>query len=179
MKLPFSVVAAGLAALTALIAVTPCPAEAASPPALHRRKGMVAADNESASQAGAEILRQGGDAVDAAVATALMLGVVQPFASGLGGGGFALVYRADGTPPYTLDFREVAPAAATANMYQDAKGNVVPGASTTGPKAAGVPGELAGLFALHTRHGKLPWKTVVEPALRAARLPIASALREL
>lgn len=153
-----------------LVALTLHGAYAASLPAMRAKSGMVTADNALASEAGADMLRKGGDAVDAAVATALVLGVVQPFASGLGGGGFALVFRADGSKaPYALDFREVAPAAATETMYQDAQGNVLPDASTKGPRAAGVPGELAGLYLLHQRHGKLPWKTVVEPALKAAR----------
>ena len=131
-------------------------------------KGMVAADNAAASAAGAQALRDGGDAADAAVVTALMLGVVQPFASGIGGGGFAVVHRADGKP-YALDFREVAPAKATRDMYLDAAGDVVKHASTRGPRAAAVPGELKGLFELHRRHGKLPWARVVAPALKAAR----------
>ena len=129
---------------------------------------MVAADNTLASAAGAKVLRDGGDAVDAAVATALVLGVVQPFGSGIGGGGFAVVHRAGGEP-FALDFREVAPAKATRNMFLDAKGDVVKHASTRGPRSAGVPAEVAGLYALHSRHGKLPWKRVVEPALKFAR----------
>ncbi len=131
-------------------------------------KGMVAADNASASDAGAQALRDGGDAVDAAVVCALMLGVVHPFGSGIGGGGFAVVHRAGGED-YALDFREMAPAKAHRDMYLDADKAVVKHASTRGPKAAGVPGELAGLYELHRRHGKLPWRRVVEPALRAAR----------
>lgn len=164
---------AGWAALSALFGsfAGPLPVQAASPPPLTARGAMVAADNALASEAGRDILGAGGDAVDAAVATALVLGVVQPFASGLGGGGFALVFRADAptAPPFTLDFRETAPAGATANMYLDDRGEVVPKASTVGPRAAAVPGELAGLYALHRRFGRLPWARVVEPALRLAR----------
>lgn len=130
-------------------------------------RGMVAADNALASAAGAEALRDGGDAVDAAVVCALVLGVVQPFGSGIGGGGFAVVHRAGGKP-FALDFREVAPAKATRDMFLDAKGDVVEHASTRGPRAAGVPAEVAGLYELHRRHGKLPWKRAVEPALRYA-----------
>lgn len=146
-------------------------------PGVRGEAGMVAADNARAAAAGARMLSLGGDAADAAVATALMLGVVQPFASGIGGGGFAVVHRTDGAP-YALDFREVAPAKASKDMYLDAKGDVIPKASTRGPKAAGVPGEVAGLWALHQAHGKLPWKTVVEPALRAARdgFPVGALL---
>lgn len=146
-------------------------AHAAAHPPVTARRAMVAADSAVASRIGLDILHAGGDAVDAAVATALVLGVVQPFASGLGGGGFALVFRADApsAPPFTLDFRETAPAAATADMYLDARGEVVPKASTHGPRAAAVPGELAGLYAVHRRFGRLPWARVVEPALRLAR----------
>ncbi|MEZ4431429.1 MAG: gamma-glutamyltransferase [bacterium] len=155
-----------LALLLALLLAPPAAAE--SFPPVRATGGLVAADNAVASAVGAEMLARGGDAVDAAVATALMLGVVHPFASGIGGGGFAVVYRADGTT-LALDFREKAPAAAHRDMYLDAKGEVIPDASTRGPRAAGVPGELAGLHALHRRYGKLPWKAVVDPALRAAR----------
>jgi gamma-glutamyltranspeptidase/glutathione hydrolase len=147
----------------------PALASAASLPPMHARHGMVTADATAASEAGARILAQGGDAVDAAVATALVLGVEQPFASGIGGGGFAVVWRAKERQAYALDFREVAPKAATRDMYLDAQGNVIPGASLYGPRAAGVPGELAGLWALHRAHGKLPWAKVVQPALEAAR----------
>ena len=157
-------------ALLALLALllSAGPAAAESFPPVRATGGLVAADNATASAVGAALLARGGDAVDAAVATALMLGVVHPFASGIGGGGFAIVYRADGTT-LALDFRETAPAAATRDMYLDAEGRVIPDASTRGPRAAGIPGEIAGLHALHRRYGKLPWKTVVDPALRAAR----------
>jgi len=140
----------------------------ASQPPVRATGGMVAADNAVASAAGAALLAAGGDAVDAAVATALMLGVVHPFASGIGGGGFAVVHRADGTA-LALDFRETAPAGADRDMYLDDAGGVIPESSTRGPRAAGVPGELAGLYALHRRFGTRPWAEVVAPALKAAR----------
>ena len=143
-------------------------AQGASHPPAFATRGMVAADNADASRVGAAILKAGGDAVDAAAAVALYLGVVQPFASGIGGGGFAVVYRTDGRA-YALDFREMAPSKAHRDMYLDSKGAVVPNLSTRGPKASGVPGEVAGLYALHQRHGKLPWAAVVAPALEAAR----------
>ncbi len=147
----------------------PATAEAASSPATSGTGGMVVSDSALATEAGIELLRAGGDAADAAVATALVLGVVQNFASGLGGGGFALVFRQTDSRAYALDFREVAPAAASSTMFQDSAGLVIAGASTRGPRAVGVPGELAGLFFLHHRHGKLPWAQVVAPALRLAR----------
>ena len=133
------------------------------------RGGMVTADNSTASAVGVQVLREGGDAIDAAITTALMLGVLQPFASGVGGGGFAVVYRRTKKNAYTLDFREVAPRAAHRDMYLDAKKKVIPNLSTIGALAAGVPGELAGLYELHRRHGRLPWRRLVEPALKAAR----------
>lgn len=158
-----------LSTVTLAALLAPAPAPAASLPPVRAAGGMVTADNAAASAAGAKMLALGGDAADAAVATALVLGVTQPFASGIGGGGFAVVWRADEKKAYALDFREVAPRGATRDMYLDEAGNVVPGASTRGPRAAGVPGELAGLWTLHRRHGKLPWATVVQPALEAAR----------
>ena len=132
------------------------------------REGMVSADHPQAAQVGAAILAQGGDAVDAAVATALALGVTHPFASGIGGGGFALVRRASGES-LSLDFREVAPASAHKDMFVGPNGSVIAGASTLGARAVGVPGELAGLNHLHKRFGKLPWRSVVQPAIRLAR----------
>jgi gamma-glutamyltranspeptidase/glutathione hydrolase len=127
----------------------------------------VAADHPLASQIGVDMLQEGGNAVDAAVATALVLGVVNPFASGIGGGGFAVVRFADGTPPVALDFREVAPAGATVDMFQPTNGEAP--SSTLGGLAVAVPGEAMGLWTLHDTYGALPWATVVEPALELAR----------
>ena len=127
----------------------------------------VAADHPDASQIGVEILQDGGNAVDAAVATALVLGVVNPFASGIGGGGFAVVRFADGTPPVALDFREIAPASATVDMFQPVNGEAP--SSTLGGLAVAVPGEAMGLWTLHDTYGALPWDAVVEPALTLAR----------
>ncbi len=162
-----------------IVLLLPLTAHAASHPPVRATGGMVAADNAAASAAGAALLAAGGDAVDAAVATALVLGVVQPFASGIGGGGFAVIHRADGSA-LALDFRETAPAKAHRDMYLDEKGAVIDGASTRGPKAAGVPGELAGLYALHQRYGTRPWPEVVAPALAAARdgFPVGSLLHD-
>ena len=129
-------------------------------------KGAVAADHPLASAAGAEILRRGGNAVDAACATVFALGVVNPQASGLGGGGFAVVYK-PGSPPEALDFRETAPAAATRDMYLR-DGVPVPALSQTGALAIAVPGELAGCADLVKRLGKLKLRAVLEPARRLA-----------
>ena len=125
------------------------------------------ASAESASTAaGLEILRAGGNAVDAAVATALALAVVHPEAGNLGGGGFAVV-RMDGRLA-SLDFREVAPAAASRDMYLDPEGRPLEGASIIGPLASGVPGSPVGLYELHRRFGVLPWSRIVTPARELA-----------
>ncbi len=141
--------------------------EAAHPAAVRGSGGAVASAAPAATQAGLEILRAGGNAADAAVATALALAVVHPQAGNLGGGGFAVV-RFGGVVE-ALDFRETAPAKASHDMYLDESGEPLPEASLVGPKAAGVPGSPAGLHELHRKHGKLPWSRVVAPALRLAR----------
>jgi gamma-glutamyltranspeptidase/glutathione hydrolase len=128
----------------------------------------VAADHPTASAIGAEILRKGGSAADAGVATLLALGVLNPFASGLGGGGFCLYRRAADGESVALDFREVAPRSATRDMYV-VGGKVDRDASRTGGKAVGVPGEAAGLGALHAAYGALPWADVVRPARALAQ----------
>jgi gamma-glutamyltranspeptidase/glutathione hydrolase len=129
--------------------------------------GAVACAAPDAAAAGGEILRQGGNAVDAAVATALALAVVHPQAGNLGGGGFAVVRF--GETVAALDFRETAPAGATRDMYLSADGLPVADRSRYGPLAAGVPGSPAGLFELHRRFGVLPWRRVVAPAAALAR----------
>jgi gamma-glutamyltranspeptidase / glutathione hydrolase len=147
--------------------LAPFPVRTASVPAPVGTGGAVASADPLATEAGLEILRAGGNAVDAAVATALALAVVYPEAGNLGGGGFA-VSRMGGE--FTaLDFREIAPAAARRDMYLDAKGEPVKDASVIGPLAAGVPGSPAGLYELHRKYGKLPWARVVEPARKLAR----------
>ena len=120
----------------------------------------------AATDAGLEVLAAGGNAVDAAVATALALAVVHPQAGNLGGGGFAVVKVGDAVT--TLDFREAAPAAAHHDMYLDSEGEPVRERSLIGPLAAGVPGSPAGLWELHRTHGRLDWKKVVGPAVRLA-----------
>jgi gamma-glutamyltranspeptidase/glutathione hydrolase len=152
--------------LSALIAAA-C-ADAASLPPLRVPRGAVAADHEHASQAGAEILRKGGDAVDAAVAVLAALGVSIPRASGLGGGGFWLVYRADEGKVYALDAREAAPAAAHRDLFVK-EGRLRKDLARYGGLAVAVPGEVRGMQAAHGRWGKLPWKTLFAPAIRKAR----------
>ena len=139
---------------------------AASTPAAVGTGGAVSSADALATQTGLDILRAGGNAVDAAVGTALALAVVYPEAGNLGGGGFAVV-KVGGTVT-TLDFRETAPAAATRTMYLDAQGQPVENASLVGPLASGVPGSPAGLWELHRKLGKLPWAQVVAPARKLA-----------
>lgn len=160
--------AVALAALVAAIAAsTLAPtADAASFPAVRGTGGAVVSPEADSTRVGLEILRRGGNAADAAVATALAMAVVHPEAGNLGGGGFAVVKFGDRLA--SLDFREVAPAAATSDMYLDAAGEPITDASRVGPLAAGVPGSPRGLYELHQRFGRLPWSEVVTPAARLA-----------
>ncbi len=134
----------------------------------HGSHGMVASVRPEASRVGVAIMQQGGNAVDAAVAVGFALAVVYPQAGNIGGGGFLLFRRPDGEVHF-LDYREKAPAKATANMYLDSKGNVIPGLSTVGYKAVGVPGSLAGMVYAEQHWGKLGLKQVMEPAIKLAR----------
>jgi gamma-glutamyltranspeptidase/glutathione hydrolase len=140
---------------------------AASREPVRARHGMVASTSEIASRVGVEIMRRGGNAVDAAVAVGLALAVTWPSAGNLGGGGFMMIRRATGETE-VIDYRERAPLAATREMYLDKDGNVIKGASTIGYRAAGVPGTVAGLALAAERHGKLKWPELVEPARRLA-----------
>ena len=135
---------------------------------VHAPHAMVASVHELASRAGIEMMQAGGNAIDAAVATGFALAVVHPQAGNIGGGGFMLIRMADSTTHF-IDFREKAPAAATANMYLDSSGNVIENASLVGYKAIGVPGSVAGLaYALKT-YGKLALPQVMAPAIKLAR----------
>src|SRR5438094_2143466 len=142
-------------------------ATAASRDPVVARHAMVASTSEIASRVGVDVMKKGGNAVDAAVAVALALAVTWPAAGNIGGGGFMLIRKADGTSE-AIDYRERAPLAATRDMYLDASGNVIKGASLVGYKAIGVPGTVAGLALAHKRYGKLPWREVVEPARKLA-----------
>ena len=155
-----------LLTLLSLFLLVPALSWGASPPAPLGTGGAVASADPQATEAGLAMLREGGNAVDAAVATALALAVVYPEAGNLGGGGFAVIKK--GEEIRTLDFREVAPAAARRDLFLDEDGKVVPDASTIGPLAAGVPGSPAGLYELHQKMGKLPWPRVVAPSIRLA-----------
>ena len=134
--------------------------------------GVVAAARPEAAQVGVSILKKGGNAVDAAVATAFMLGVVEPANSGLGGGGFMLVKLANQKEPVVVDFREVAPAASTPDMFQfGSDGKVVNEANAVGGLASGVPGEVAGLLYALEKFGskKVSRTDVIQPAINTAR----------
>jgi len=129
--------------------------------------GIVVSSHQLASEVGVDVLRRGGNAVDAAVAVGFALAVVHPVAGNIGGGGFMIIRLRDGTVR-ALDYREAAPWRASRDMYVDSAGNVTP-TSLTGHLSAGVPGSVAGLFAAHHRYGRLPWKDVVAPAIQLAR----------
>ncbi len=128
--------------------------------------GMVVSTDAYASEAGVEILKAGGNAVDAAIATSFALAVVNPEAGNIGGGGFMLIRLADGTV-MALDYREKAPHAAQRDMYLDDEGNVTE-ASRIGHLAVAVPGTVAGLWEAHQQYGSLEWRQLVEPAVRLA-----------
>ena len=131
--------------------------------------GVVAAAHPLAAQAGLDILRQGGNAVDAAIATALTLGVVEPNASGIGGGGFAIVYLAKEKRTWVVDFRETAPAKARPDTYQASGAKKAKaGASGTGFQAVAVPGEVRGLELMHRKFGSQKWADLFQPAIRCA-----------
>ena len=135
---------------------------------VHAPHAMVVSIHELASHAGTEMMQAGGNAVDAAVATGFALAVVFPQAGNLGGGGFMLIRMADGVTHF-VDYREKAPAAATANMYLDAQGSVIESASLMGYKAIGVPGSVAGLAYVQKNYGKLALPQVMAPAIKLAR----------
>ena len=163
---------ASLAFIAGLL-VTAGPAAFAKQPVAHARtnvaaKGMVSAADPRAAEAGAEMLRQGGSAVDAAFATLLALNVVEPESQGIGGGSY-LVYSPRGATPVTFDGREIAPRAATGTwFYKDGKPlaheDAVPGG-----KSVGVPGNLRLMAMAHARYGKLPWAALFQPAIKLAR----------
>ncbi|MGA4632963.1 gamma-glutamyltransferase [Pseudomonas solani] len=162
----FGTLALGIALTTASLCAT----------AARLEGGAIAAPDEYGAKVGAQILKAGGNAVDAAVATAFTLAVTYPEAGNIGGGGFMTLYM-DGKP-YFLDYREVAPKAATKTLYLDAKGEVVENMSLVGAKAAGVPGTVMGLWEAHKRFGKLPWSELLTPAIGYARQGFTVAERQ-
>jgi gamma-glutamyltranspeptidase/glutathione hydrolase len=153
--------------LLALLLLLATPLLAASRQPVRAKQAMVASSSEIASRIGADVMKRGGNAVDAAVAVGFALAVTWPSAGNIGGGGFMLIRNADGTSE-AIDYRERAPLAATRTMYLDAQGNVIKGLSTKGHLAAGVPGTVAGLALAHKKYGKLKWAELVEPARKLA-----------
>lgn len=153
-------VIAGLVA-TALVGT------AAAPPPVRAPKAMVSSASAIASDAGAAILKKGGNAVDAAIAVAFALAVTYPTAGNIGGGGFMIVRMNDGRAA-AIDYRETAPAKAHKAIFLDAQGQVIPNASKTGHRSVGVPGTVAGMALAHEKFGSLPWRELLEPARRLA-----------
>ncbi|NHA15682.1 gamma-glutamyltransferase [Thioalkalivibrio sp. XN279] len=152
-------------ALALLTCVSSVAAEPAPPPG----QAAIASAHPLATRAGLEVLKAGGNAFDAAVAVSAALGVVEPFSSGLGGGGFWLLHFAADGRQVVVDARETAPGAAHAAMYLDAEGEPVKGLSLNGPLAAGIPGTPAALVHISERYGRLPFEQALAPAIRQAR----------
>ena len=156
-----------LARLFPLLAAFALWASAAAREPVHARKAMVVAAEPHAARAGLDVLRESGNAVDAAVAVGLTLAVTHPTAGNLGGGGFMLIRFPDGRATF-IDFRETAPAAATRNMYLDEAGAATDH-SVVGYQAVGTPGTARGLEMARGKYGSMPWKRLIEPARRLAR----------
>jgi len=165
-------------AATPAAVIMPPTARADTPP-VAARHGLVACDHHLAAEVGAQVLRDGGNAVDAAVATAFALAVVFPQAGNLGGGGFLLYHDAQGRAA-SYDFRETAPAAAHERMFLDERGAVRDTSNHRGPLSVGVPGTVAGLWLAHQRHGTRPWASLVQPAidLASAGFPFSPGMRD-
>ena len=158
------------------------PGPAANPavPETALESAAIAVPDRFAAQVAEDILRAGGNAVDAAVAVGFALAVTYPEAGNIGGGGFMLVHF-EGAQSF-LDYRETAPSAAHRDMYLDADGQVIPNASLIGARAAAVPGTVAGLQEAHRRYGRLPWPDLLMPAIRLAEegfLPAESLVRDV
>jgi gamma-glutamyltranspeptidase/glutathione hydrolase len=131
------------------------------------KNGMVVSDNILASEVGINVLKKGGNAIDASIATAFALAVTHPEAGNIGGGGFIVLMKSDGEVT-TIDFREKAPLKASPDMFQDEDGNLIENANHNGLKAVGVPGTVAGLYLAHQKYGKLPWVDLVQPSVDLA-----------
>ena len=163
----------GIALLTLFLISLSCKTEPQQPERIKERgiitqKAMVVSAREEASKIGAMIMEQGGNAFDAMVATEMALAVTYPYAGNLGGGGF-MVYRLNDGTIGALDYREKAPGAAHKDMYLDEEGNVIPGLSTVGSMAVGIPGTVAGIFAAHKKLGSLPIDQLLQPVADLAR----------
>ncbi|RFB80187.1 gamma-glutamyltransferase [Methylovirgula sp. 4M-Z18] len=163
----FGAFVATLATAASVSFLPNAPVYAKPPQAAILDGSAVAVADEFSADAAQEIFKEGGNAVDAAVAIALTLAVTYPEAGNIGGGGFMTIYM--NGKPYFIDYRERAPLAATKDMYLDKSGEVIPGMSLFGDRAIGVPGTVAGLWEAHQRFGKLKWAQVVAPAIHYAR----------
>lgn len=137
-------------------------------PSVKADSAMVVSAREEASRIGVEILRQGGNAFDAMIATEMALAVAFPYAGNLGGGGF-MVYRTEYGEIGSLDYREKAPMAATKDMFLDKDGNVIENKSSIGALSVGVPGTVAGMFAVHEKFGSLPMEVILKPVIKLAK----------
>ena len=168
-----------IAAFTTLFVFASITADATSRHPVRGKNGVVASSSRIASEVGIEIMQQGGNAIDAAVATAFALAVTWPSAGNIGGGGFLVYYGADGEAT-TFDFREKAPLASTKTMYLDKDGNVRDNSNHDGILAVGVPGTVAGLALAHERLGSMPWANLLQPAIDLARdgIPISWSLHD-
>lgn len=159
-----------VAGLVILLAVTPLQAEIASPqPDLQVIQAAIASAHPLATEAGQTILQQGGNAFDAAITVSAVLAVVEPYSSGIGGGGFWLLHRARDQKQIMIDGREKAPIRAQPDMYLDAQGEIRANASLDGPLAAAIPGTIAALAHLAEHYGQLPLSKTLAPAIRLAR----------
>ena len=158
-----------LVSLSVSVSLLGCPADAAFVRPTRSKQGMVVSAHPLASEAGLSMLRKGGNAVDAAVATTFAISVVEPFSAGIGGGGFLLLHWTPTKETKALDFRERAPLLASRDMYLDETGKVRQNASINGHLSAAVPGTVAGLYEVQRRYGKLSWQEVVAPSIQLAR----------
>ena len=157
--------------LSALALVVLMPAsfvQAASAPAVEAKNGMVVTSQDLATQVGVNILKQGGNAIDAAVAVGYAQAVVNPCCGNIGGGGFMTIHLANGKDTF-INFREMAPAAASATMYQNPQGDLIAGSSLYGWKATGVPGTVMGMEMARRQYGKLSRQAVMAPAIKLAK----------
>lgn len=152
-----------------LLILTSASIAVSAAPGRHPPGAAIASANPEATQAGMQVLGEGGNAFDAAVAVSAALAVVEPYSSGIGGGGFWLLHVAQYNRNTMIDGREYAPGAATATMYQDKHGNVIDGLSTDGPLSAGIPGEPAALVYLNKHYGRLSLAKDLAPAIKLAR----------
>src|SRR5438093_10318924 len=153
--------------LLSAVALACAGGQAASQAPVAAKDGMVVTAQHLATRVGVDVLKDGGNAVDAAVAVGYALAVVYPAAGNLGGGGFMTIQLADGRKTF-LDFREMAPKGATANMYLDKDGNVIKGLSTRGHLAVGVPGSVSGMEYARENYGTMKRAELIAPALQFA-----------